>query len=479
MDFFKALNRFGSILKSFIGIVLGIIDVLVVALAFQLSYSINYSYIGGFFFQDSTILYLYLVLTTFWMVILYLLKISEIPRAKRYRILFFEYLNSALIVSLLMILIYFAFKLSETSRLFLVMIPVFGFISLFLVRLLEYKVLRVYRSRGYNLVNVVIIADDNSEYFIDTLIDQKEWGYKIVAIFSDSERVREKYQENIIYLEQKNILVLNDLIEGDIVDEVLYLKTKVNSVEIRQTMRSCEELGVVFRLLYHNGMSHISSSVETMIYNYKFLTFINIPHNNFALTIKNIFDVSASLVLLLILSPILLGISIAVKLSSKGPVMFRQHRVGLRGRQFTLYKFRTMVDNAEGMLDDLKSRNEADGPAFKIKDDPRITPLGSFLRRSGLDELPQIFNILKGEMSFIGPRPPLPNEIKQYRRWQLRRLSVKPGLSCFWQVQPNRHNIKFDKWMELDLAYIDNWSLRLDMIIFFKTVMTILRRTGE
>jgi lipopolysaccharide/colanic/teichoic acid biosynthesis glycosyltransferase len=165
-------------------------------------------------------------------------------------------------------------------------------------------------------------------------------------------------------------------------------------------------------------------------------------------------------------------------LTSKGPVVFKQARVGLRGRQFSLYKFRTMIVNAEKLKKDLEAENEMDGPVFKIKDDPRVTKLGRFLRRTGLDELPQLFNILKGEMSLIGPRPPLPSETTQYKRWQLRRLSIKPGLSCFWQIKPDRNNIKFEKWMELDLAYIDNWSLRLDFIILLKTIKTVFQRSG-
>jgi lipopolysaccharide/colanic/teichoic acid biosynthesis glycosyltransferase len=174
----------------------------------------------------------------------------------------------------------------------------------------------------------------------------------------------------------------------------------------------------------------------------------------------------------------MLLIAIAIKLTSKGPVLYRQARVGLRGRPFNLYKFRTMVSGAESLRKDLLLQNEMDGPVFKIKDDPRITEVGKFLRRTGLDELPQLLNVLKGEMSLIGPRPPLQEETVRYKRWQLRRLSVKPGLSCFWQIKPERNNIKFDKWMEMDLAYIDNWSLRLDFIILVKTIKTIFQRTG-
>jgi lipopolysaccharide/colanic/teichoic acid biosynthesis glycosyltransferase len=159
-------------------------------------------------------------------------------------------------------------------------------------------------------------------------------------------------------------------------------------------------------------------------------------------------------------------------------VIYKQARVGLRGRQFDLYKFRTMVEGADKIKTELESKNEMDGPVFKIKDDPRITSIGKVLRRTGLDELPQLINVLKGEMSLIGPRPPLKTETEQYKRWQLRRLSVKPGLSCFWQIIPDRNNVKFEKWMEMDLAYIDNWSPRLDFIILLKTIKTVFQRTG-
>jgi exopolysaccharide biosynthesis polyprenyl glycosylphosphotransferase len=279
-------------------------------------------------------------------------------------------------------------------------------------------------------------------------------------------------------LPEQYLNVLNDLMEVDILDEVLYLKNKVIPSEVRETVRSCEELGVVFSLRYKDSNIKLTNAIKTRIGSEKFLTFINVPHNLSALTIKKIMDISLSLFMVIILAPALLAISIMIKLTSPGPIVFSQTRVGLRGRLFNLYKFRTMVAGAEMLKKQLESENEADGPVFKIKDDPRVTRIGKFLRKSGLDELPQLFNILKGEMSLIGPRPPLPEETKAYKRWQLRRLSVKPGLSCFWQIKPDRNSIKFEKWMEMDLAYIDNWSLRLDFIILLKTILTVFQRTG-
>jgi lipopolysaccharide/colanic/teichoic acid biosynthesis glycosyltransferase len=210
----------------------------------------------------------------------------------------------------------------------------------------------------------------------------------------------------------------------------------------------------------------------------KFLTFINVPYKPAAVTTKKILDIIISGILLILLSPFMLIVGLLVWLSSFGPIIYKQKRVGFRGRQFDLYKFRTMIVGADEIRVELDDRNEMDGPAFKMKNDPRITRIGKFLRRSGLDELPQLINVFKGEMSLIGPRPPLPEETKHYKRWQLRRLSVKPGLSCFWQIKPDRNNINFEKWMELDLAYIDNWSLRLDFIILLKTIKTVFQRSG-
>jgi exopolysaccharide biosynthesis polyprenyl glycosylphosphotransferase len=349
---------------------------------------------------------------------------------------------------------------------------------LFGVRYVEYKTFRSFRAKGHNQVNIVLIADDSSIPFIDSLLSVKAWGYRIIAIVTDSVRLKEKYEEANILLPEAYLSVLNDLMEADIVDEVLYLKSKIVPSEVRETVRSCEELGVVFSLKYKDNNNKLTNAVKTTIGNEKFLSFINIPHNSYALTIKKIMDINISLFLIICLSPLLIAIAVLIKLTSEGPVIYKQVRVGLRGRLFNMYKFRTMVVNAEMLKKDLEDKNEADDPVFKIKDDPRVTKLGTFLRKTGLDELPQLINVLKAEMSLIGPRPPLPEETKSYKRWQLRRLSVKPGLSCFWQIKPERNNIKFEKWMEMDLAYIDNWSLRLDFLILIKTIRTVFQRSG-
>ena len=461
-----------------LNVILGIIDILAIILAFQLSYYIRYHHSGVFFFTEKNFLLLFLSILPFWLLMLYLLKTTEIPRTKQYSVLLFEYIQSAIAIGFFLLIAYFLFKMAWISRLFLIEFTFMGFMFLFVVRLFEYRVFKIFRAQGYNFVNVVIIADDSSLPFIESLIKNKEWGYRIIAIFSGSDLVKKKYEKSIILLPEEYLTVVNDLMEVDIIDEVLYVKNKVIPSEVRILVRSCEELGVIFRLKYETNKNNLTNGTKTVIANEKFLNFINTPNQSYALSIKKIMDINVSLFLIIALSPVLIIIALLIKLSSPGPVIYRQARVGLRGRQFNLYKFRSMVVNADNLKKNLESENEADGPVFKIKDDPRVTKIGKILRKSGLDELPQLFNIIKGEMSLIGPRPPLQSETQQYKRWQLRRLSVKPGLSCFWQIKPDRNNIKFEKWMELDLVYIDNWSLRLDIMILLKTIKTVFLRTG-
>lgn len=462
-----------------INVILGILDILAITAAFQISYILNYSSIGGLFFNHAQILVLYIGLMPFWLIILYLIKIAEIPRTKRYRILFFEYFQSALAVSLILMIAYFVFKMGWISRLFLIELIFLGFVILFFVRLIEFEVFKSYRAKGYNNVNIVLVADESSVPFIEGLQLRKEWGYNVMAIFTSSGLLKDKYQKTIILLPEEYLGVLHDLMEVDIIDEILYIKDKVVPGEVRRIIRSCEELGVTFRLKVDDNKIKITSALETNIGTQKFLNFINVPFNSYALALKKVMDINISFLIIILSSPILAGIAAVIKLTSKGPVIYKQKRVGLRGRNFHLYKFRTMVSNADMLRKELEAENEADGPVFKIKDDPRITSIGRFLRKTGLDELPQLFNVLKGEMSLIGPRPPLQSETIRYQRWQLRRLSVKPGLSCFWQIKPDRNQIKFEDWMEMDLAYIDNWSIRLDLVILLKTIKTVFLRTGS
>ena len=204
------------------------------------------------------------------------------------------------------------------------------------------------------------------------------------------------------------------------------------------------------------------------------LEFENEPTKGFSFyeVIKRTIDIVCSFVGILVLSPLFIIIAIIIKFTSKGPVFFSQKRVGRNGKEFDMYKFRSMVVNAEELKEKLAAQNEMSGPMFKMKDDPRVTKVGKFIRKTSLDELPQLWNILKGDMSLVGPRPSLPKEVAQLDEWMYKRLEVKPGLTCYWQVS-GRNNIDFEDWMKLDIKYVEERNFWIDIKLIFKTVFVL------
>jgi exopolysaccharide biosynthesis polyprenyl glycosylphosphotransferase len=333
------------------------------------------------------------------------------------------------------------------------------------------------RRKGINLKNIIIIADEENESFIQNIANQRELGYKITMIISDSQKLFDKYSSSIKVV--KKTMSMSCLIKSQIVDEVFYCKNHFNSSEIHHIMDACKEVGIVFRL--NSQLINISAS-PSEIHHFNqtpFITYHNKPSNEFALSWKYIFDFSFSLIVIILWMPIFVLIGLMIKFTSRGPIIFKQKRVGLHGREFYIYKFRTMMVDAEKMQASLLDQNEVSGPVFKIKNDPRITRVGKFLRKTSMDELPQFFNVLKGDMSLVGPRPPIMNEVNQYKPWQLRRLSMRPGITCTWQILPHRNKISFEDWMRLDLQYIDNWSLQQDFLLTFKTVRAVIMGSGQ
>ena len=197
------------------------------------------------------------------------------------------------------------------------------------------------------------------------------------------------------------------------------------------------------------------------------------------LVCKRAFDIAASFCALVVLSPVFLIICLIIYLDDPhGSPLFSQMRIGKNGKAFRFYKFRSMVVNAEDLLAGLQNQNEMSGPAFKMKNDPRVTKVGRFIRKTSLDELPQLWNVLKGDMSLVGPRPPLPNEVEQYTEEQKKRLSVTPGLTCYWQVQPSRNDLDFGEWFELDMKYLRERSMKTDIKIIFQTILVVLHMEG-
>jgi exopolysaccharide biosynthesis polyprenyl glycosylphosphotransferase len=248
---------------------------------------------------------------------------------------------------------------------------------------------------------------------------------------------------------------------------------------IRKVLECCEREGVQVRL-FSDFFSKILKRVRVdQPYGMNIVSFMATQDDEIKLYVKRILDIVLSGLMLVVLSPFLLIIAILVKASSKGPIFYEWNVIGLNKKPFKSWKFRTMVPNADAMKTDLLERNEMNGPVFKIKNDPRVTKIGRILRKFSLDELPQLWSVLKGDMSLVGPRPAGPHELARYDSWHRRKLSVKPGLTCLWQVKGRNKIDDFDEWVRLDLEYIENWSLWLDFKILLKTIPVVLRGTGS
>jgi exopolysaccharide biosynthesis polyprenyl glycosylphosphotransferase len=262
------------------------------------------------------------------------------------------------------------------------------------------------------------------------------------------------------------------------VDEVMITLPVASAYRLIRTIcLLCREQGILVRC--EASLVNLDDALPTITNApLQFVTLSRSTWNEWALATKRAVDVAASLAALLLTLPVLLCVAIAIKLDSPGPVFFLQERLGLGKRKFKIYKFRTMVTNAEELMGSMEHLNQSQGPTFKLRNDPRITKLGAFLRKTSLDELPQFINVLLGHMSLVGPRP-LP--LRDYRGfsedWHRRRFSVKPGMTCLWQVM-GRSSVSFDRWMELDMSYIDTWSIWLDFKILFQTITVVLRGSG-
>lgn len=410
-----------------------------------------------------------------WILILDQFNLGGGLRLKMYSILFVEYFTAIFVGNVLLYTAIVILDLDTISRLVLAVFALLNLIVLYSFKFILSAIMKFIRRRGMNSRLILIIADKDSYYFIDRLIETTDWGYRIWAIMSDDPFIKEKYNKLYTIIPYEHDLSV--IIDNKAIDEVVYCKSYFDQNEIQNFIYSCAEVGVVFRMQSQLLNCVKMQSTLSFLNQMPFLTFRNTPDNYLALKVKTFIDIVLSSVVMLILSPVLLIIALMIKMDG-GPVFFFQERVGLNGRRFACIKFRTMVVNAESIKASLLSMNEQQGPVFKIKNDPRVTKIGRFLRKTSLDELPQFINVIQGHMSIVGPRPPIPSEVKQYERWQNRRLSMKPGITCIWQVS-GRNNIPFDQWMKMDMQYIDTWSLKLDFIILLKTVKVVISGDGQ
>ena len=331
-------------------------------------------------------------------------------------------------------------------------------------------------KRLHDPVKQMMIVDYQNLGTLEKIIKHPEWGCQVIYILTDSTEVKSRFQHRSrIYPLKANI---RSLFRHDIVDEIVCCLSFLPEGFMEELISVSKQFGVALLFSPGLGLTELTQSKIRHIGTFSFHTLETSPRNYTAYLLKSIAEMAFATIAMILLSPLLIFFAVLIKATSDGPVIFRQQRVGLRGRKFYIFKFRTMIVDAEKLKSSLMSLNESDGPAFKIRKDPRITPVGRFLRKTGIDEIPQLYNVMKGEMSLIGPRPMLPNEVSAQEEWQLKRLSIKPGITCSWQIIPDRNNVSFDRWMRLDRDYVENWSVRKDVLLFFKTIKTLFAARG-
>ncbi len=371
------------------------------------------------------------------------------------------------------------FKIAMATPLFLVL---FWFVSSSLTvssRMVLRYVLHRVRVHGRNLRSILIFGTNPRAVEFARKIERRpELGYQIIG-FADTQWTGTDEFRGTGYPLACDFESFPQFLRENVVDEVvLGLPIRSFYAESSRIASLCEEQGVLLRVPSELFNLKVARSKAEEFGGDFLITLYTGTSEGWPVVVKRVLDFSFSLTLITLLLPAFLITAILIKLTSSGPVFFAQHRVGLNKRKFAIYKFRTMVPDAEAKLAGLENSNEASGPVFKMKSDPRITRLGKFLRKTSIDELPQLFNVLKGDMSLVGPRP-LP--VRDYagfdQDWQRRRFSVRPGITCLWQVN-GRSGIPFEKWMELDMQYIDQWSLWLDFKILAKTIPAVLKGSG-
>jgi exopolysaccharide biosynthesis polyprenyl glycosylphosphotransferase len=347
----------------------------------------------------------------------------------------------------------------------------FGLLARITVRLL----LGLTRTVDSNFRNVLIVGTNpDAKAFAEKITNNAELGYQVGGYIQAPGEAPDEAPDSLL----GSIGQIPEILESEKIDEIIICIPFQKNIEtITHIIALGYDLGVVVRFTPDADYTRIIKSlhIETFDGNC-ILTFFRERHV-LQLLVKRFMDFAGSALLLILLSPLFALIALLVKLDSKGPIFFAQERVGMNKRSFKLLKFRSMVVNAEELKAKLADQNEVDGPVFKIKKDPRITRIGRFIRKTSIDELPQLWNALVGEISLVGPRPPLFSEVEQYEWLFRKRISIKPGITCLWQVS-GRNNLSFDEWMELDKKYIDNWSIWLDIKILLLTIPTVLLGRG-
>jgi exopolysaccharide biosynthesis polyprenyl glycosylphosphotransferase len=369
----------------------------------------------------------------------------------------------------------FALRL-DLSRPFLALIAGYSWVLLCLFRLTAGSLVGVVRREfgGPHFVMIVGLAD-RAQRLGEDLERSAQYGIKLVGFLAEVPTEITEVQLSVAY-KVYPLEDLREILRRQVIDEIVFAVGSERLAELEEVFLLCDEEGVRTRVAV-DFFPHVNSKVHLdQLGSTPLLTFSAAPHDEIRLLVKRATDIVLASVGILVLLPFMVIIVLLVRLTSRGPAIFRQERCGLNGRKFTFYKFRSMCDNAEELKPTVQHLSQRD-TAFKIPNDPRLTPIGRYLRKFSIDEWPQLWNILRGDMSLVGPRPAVPDEVEQYKQWQRRRLRMRPGLTCLWALA-GRDKLDFETWMRMDMQYIDNWSLGLDWKILLLTIPRVLTGHG-
>jgi exopolysaccharide biosynthesis polyprenyl glycosylphosphotransferase len=402
----------------------------------------------------------------------------QLVRPKSYTLALF---NSTLTGTALVSILLFVADVVSISLSFIILLWCASFFTIYLCRKIMCFFIRRIRIKGRNIRFILIVGtNDRALHFARRIHGDSGFGYRLLGFVDDNVHIEGSEMDSLGEV-VCGVEDFGDYLKNNVVDEVVIsLPLASCYFEASRMVKICEELGIV--VIFFSGVDFLNAGSSKAVFNIlhgeNVITILPPSMRGWQLTIKRIMDFVISFILILLLLPLFVIIGILIKWNSPGPALFIQERVGLNKRKFRLMKFRTMIADAETQLEHLGHLNEVEGAAFKITDDPRVTPIGNYLRRSSLDELPQLLNVLMGDMSLVGPRPlPLRDFAGFDQDWHYRRFSVRPGITCLWQIG-GRSSISFDRWMELDMEYIDNWSLKMDIEILFQTIPAVLSQRG-
>jgi exopolysaccharide biosynthesis polyprenyl glycosylphosphotransferase len=471
---FKQKERFRSGVVFFLDLILS-------GLAFLLAFRVRDALYFYFPFGRIDVFFgahleLLLIVLPLWSVLFFFFQLYDMFGRKT----LFQELYAIFKVVLIGILVIgfgvFVLRLFMVSRVALALFAIFDLLFLFGERLVIRRIIKYRRSKGWGLLNILVVGTGKEAGKIAEVIQQQHhWNLRLVGFVSVDDVQREDTLKGYPVLGGRDDFLR--IIHENVIDEVIFAVPRQTVEKLEDLFLLCEEEGIKARVTL-SLFPHIFSKIFLeRLQDIPLLTFSTTPTNEFALFVKRGIDIVISLIALILLSPLFLAVSVLIKMTSEGPVLFMQERGGLYFRRFVMYKFRSMTADAEERKSDLRHLNEADGPIFKIKDDPRLTAVGRWIRKTSIDELPQLINVLKGDMSLVGPRPHPVEEAREYTTWQRRRLSMKPGITGLWQIG-GRSNTTFAESMKLDLDYIDNWSLWLDVKILLNTIPAVLLGRG-